>query len=72
MDISRDDSSIFRHLSKNLSKSNLHKFSYSVLCVRVGWVGARALDKEKKSGKNKEKKKARQESEKGVGVEKRM
>ena len=25
--------------------------------VRVGWVGARALDKEKKSGKNKEKKK---------------
>ena len=29
----------------------------SVLCVRVGWVGARALDKEKKSGKNKEKKK---------------
>tara|TARA_B100000965_G_scaffold146918_1_gene122404 strand:- start:233 stop:418 length:186 start_codon:yes stop_codon:yes gene_type:complete len=31
--------------------------NYSVLCVRVGWVGARALDKEKKSGKNKEKKK---------------
>ena len=30
----------------------------SVLCVRVGWVGARALDKEKKSGKNKEKDKS--------------
>ena len=30
----------------------------SVLCVRVGWVGARALDKEKKGGKNKEKDKS--------------
>ena len=30
----------------------------SVLCVRVGWVGARALDKEKKSGKNKERDKS--------------
>ena len=32
--------------------------NYSVLCVRVGWVGARALDKEKKGGKNKEKDKS--------------
>ena len=31
---------------------------YSVLCVRVGWVGAGALDKEKKGGKNKEKDKS--------------
>ena len=30
----------------------------SVLCVRVGWVGAGALDKEKKGGKNKEKDKS--------------
>ena len=45
--------------------------NYSELCVRLGWVGARALDKERKSGKNKERIKARQESEKGVGVEKK-
>ena len=32
--------------------------NYSVLCVRLGWVGARALDKEKKREKNKEKKKS--------------
>ena len=41
--------------------------NYSELCVRLGWVGARALDREKKREKNKEKKKGEARKRKGCG-----